>query len=116
MAVDPSSSRTGGSILGDKTRMIELSRMAEAFIRPSPSMGFLGGVTANMYEIINLCEYAGYDNILVETVRVGQSEILVADLTDMVILVVPPGKFEFNIVKFTQLIHSWRVSSYEIFK
>ena len=71
--------------------MIELSRMEEAFIRPSPSMGFLGGVTANMYEIINLCEYAGYDNILVETVGVGQSEILVADLTDMVVLVVPPG-------------------------
>lgn len=71
--------------------MIELSRMEEAFIRPSPSLGFLGGVTANMYEIISLCEYAGYDNILVETVGVGQSETLVADLTDMVILVVPPA-------------------------
>ncbi|KAG2378673.1 hypothetical protein C9374_007821 [Naegleria lovaniensis] len=91
LAVDPSSTRTGGSILGDKTRMIELSRMEEAFIRPSPSLGFLGGVTANMYEIISLCEYAGYDNILVETVGVGQSETLVADLTDMVILVVPPA-------------------------
>lgn len=91
LAVDPSSSRTGGSILGDKTRMIELSRMEECFIRPSPSLGFLGGVTANMYEIISLCEYAGYDNILVETVGVGQSETLVADLTDMVILVVPPA-------------------------
>jgi LAO/AO transport system kinase len=91
LAVDPSSTRTGGSILGDKTRMNVLSRDPNAFVRPSPSQGFLGGVTANMYEIITLCESAGYDRILVETVGVGQSETQVADLTDMVCLLVPPS-------------------------
>ncbi|KAL9652351.1 hypothetical protein ABK040_012007 [Willaertia magna] len=110
LAVDPSSSRSGGSILGDKTRMVELSRMEECFIRPSPSQGFLGGVTANMYEIILLCEYAGYENILVETVGVGQSEILIADLTDMVLLIVPPNNgdelqgFKKGIVEIADLI------------
>ena len=91
LAVDPSSTRTGGSILGDKTRMNELARSENAFVRPSPSQGFLGGVTANMYEIILLCECAGYDRVLVETVGVGQSETQVADLTDMVLLLVPPA-------------------------
>jgi LAO/AO transport system kinase len=91
LAVDPSSTRTGGSILGDKTRMIELTGHEEAFIRPSPSQGFLGGVTANMFEVITLCEAAGYDNIIIETVGVGQSETQIADLADMVLLLLPPA-------------------------
>jgi LAO/AO transport system kinase len=91
LAVDPSSRRTGGSILGDKTRMTELAKSEHAYIRPSPSQGFLGGVTANMYEIITLCECAGYDRILIETVGVGQSETQIADLTDIVLLLVPPS-------------------------
>lgn len=91
LAVDPSSTRTGGSILGDKTRMEILSRNPNAYIRPSPSAGFLGGVTANAYESISVCEAAGYDVVIVETVGVGQSETQVADLCDMVLLLVNPG-------------------------
>ena len=91
LAVDPSSSRTGGSILGDKTRMSELARRPEAFIRPSPSGGDLGGVAARTGEAISLCEAAGYDIVLVETVGVGQSEIAVADLVDTFSLLVSPG-------------------------
>lgn len=91
LAVDPSSTRTGGSILGDKTRMNVLSKDPNAFVRPSPSQGFLGGVTANMFEIISLCEFAGYNRVLIETVGVGQSETQVAELTDMVCLLVPPS-------------------------
>eukprot|EP01027_Heterolobosea_sp_BB2_P014153 GEZU01020367.1.p1 GENE.GEZU01020367.1~~GEZU01020367.1.p1 ORF type:complete len:508 (-),score=84.08 GEZU01020367.1:93-1616(-) len=91
LAVDPSSSRSGGSILGDKTRMHELSRDPNAFVRPSPSRGHLGGVTAETYEIMILCETAGYDIIIIETVGVGQSETQVADLVDLVLLLVPPA-------------------------
>ncbi|KAJ2962843.1 hypothetical protein NQZ79_g2099 [Umbelopsis isabellina] len=91
LAVDPSSSRTGGSILGDKTRMTELSRADDAYVRPSPSRGTLGGVARNTNEAIILCEAAGYDVTLVETVGVGQSETMVAEMVDMFVLLVGPG-------------------------
>jgi len=83
LAIDPSSSINKGSILGDKTRMEELSREENAFIRPSPSSGFLGGVANTTFETMMICEAAGYDYILIETVGVGQSEVLVADITDV---------------------------------
>lgn len=86
LAVDPSSSRTGGSILGDKTRMEDLSRHPNAFIRPSPSGLSLGGVAARTREALLLCEAAGYDVILVETVGVGQSETAVRTMTDFFLL------------------------------
>lgn len=86
LAVDPSSSRTGGSILGDKTRMEDLSRHDNAFIRPSPSGNSLGGVAARTREALLLCEAAGYDVILVETVGVGQSETAVRTMTDFFLL------------------------------
>ncbi len=82
LAVDPSSSLSKGSILGDKTRMEELSRSDDAFIRPSPSSGSLGGVARKTRESILVCEAAGYDMVLVETVGVGQSETTVADMVD----------------------------------
>ena len=82
LAVDPSSSRTGGSILGDKTRMARLGTDPNAFIRPSPTMGTLGGVAAATREAIVVMEAAGYDVVLVETVGVGQSETTVANMTD----------------------------------
>jgi LAO/AO transport system kinase len=91
LAVDPSSTRSGGSILGDKTRMSELARHPEAFIRPSPSGGDLGGVAARTGEALLLCEAAGFDVVLVETVGVGQSEVAVADLVDSFVLLVSPG-------------------------
>ncbi len=91
LAVDPSSARTGGSILGDKTRMERLSRAPEAYIRPSPSSGALGGVARRTREAIALCEAAGFDAILVETVGVGQSETMVADMTDVFALLLAPG-------------------------
>ncbi len=91
LAVDPSSQRSGGSILGDKTRMETLSRNPAAFIRPSPTDGSLGGVARRTREAILLCEAAGYDVILVETVGVGQSETAVADLVDMFLLLLVPG-------------------------
>jgi LAO/AO transport system kinase len=91
LAVDPSSTRTGGSILGDKTRMEQLSRNPDAFIRPSPSGGTLGGVARRTREAMLLCEAAGYDVILVETVGVGQSETAVADMVDMFLLLLSPG-------------------------
>jgi len=91
LAVDPSSGATGGSILGDKTRMPELTRDMSAFIRPSPSRGHLGGVTRTTNEAIVLCEAAGYDIVLVETVGVGQSEYLVRDMVDMFCLLLPPA-------------------------
>ncbi|RHZ84878.1 hypothetical protein Glove_74g110 [Diversispora epigaea] len=91
LAVDPSSSRTGGSILADKTRMSELSQQEDAYIRPSPSRGALGGVARNTSEAIILCEAAGYDVCIIETVGVGQSEIMVADIVDMFVLMVPPA-------------------------
>jgi LAO/AO transport system kinase len=91
LAVDPSSRLTGGSILGDKTRMMELSRHKDAFIRPSPSGGELGGVARNTREAMYLCEAAGYDVIFVETVGVGQSEIAVYDMVDCFLLLLQPG-------------------------
>jgi LAO/AO transport system kinase len=91
LAVDPSSSRTGGSILGDKTRMTRLSVERNAFIRPSPSSGTLGGVAAKTRETILLCEAAGFDVILVETVGIGQSETAVADMTDFFLVLMLPG-------------------------
>ncbi|XP_072319815.1 methylmalonic aciduria type A protein, mitochondrial isoform X2 [Eucyclogobius newberryi] len=91
LAVDPSSCTTGGSLMGDKTRMTELSRDMSAFIRPSPTSGTLGGVTRTTNEAIVLCEGAGYDIVLVETVGVGQSEFAVADMVDMFVLLIPPA-------------------------
>jgi LAO/AO transport system kinase len=91
LAVDPSSSITGGSILGDKTRMELLSLRTEAFIRPSPSSGSLGGVAARTREALLLCEAAGYDVIIVETVGVGQSETAVAGMTDCFVLLQLPN-------------------------
>lgn len=87
LAVDPSSTITGGSILGDKTRMENLSRCENAFIRPSPSGGVLGGVARKSRETMLLCEAAGYEIILVETVGVGQSEVTVRSMTDFFLLI-----------------------------
>ena len=86
LAVDPSSSLSGGSILGDKTRMPELARHPRAFVRPSPAGDTLGGVARRTRESIVLCEAAGYDTVLVETVGVGQSEVAVAGMTDLFVL------------------------------
>jgi LAO/AO transport system kinase len=91
LAVDPSSSRSGGSILGDKTRMSELGRRPEAYIRPSPSSGTLGGVARRTREALLVCEAAGFDVVVVETVGVGQSEVAVADLVDLFVLIAAPG-------------------------
>jgi len=91
LAIDPSSMRTGGSILGDKTRMARLSREEAAFIRPSPAQGVLGGVAARTSEVVRLCEAAGFDRIVIETVGVGQSEIDVADLVDTLVVLVAAG-------------------------
>ena len=91
LAIDPSSPRSGGSILGDKTRMELLSRCPDAFIRPSPSSGTLGGVARRTREAMLACEAAGFEVVLVETVGVGQSETAVADMTDMFLLLLVPG-------------------------
>jgi LAO/AO transport system kinase len=91
LAVDPSSQRSGGSILGDKTRMAQLAADANAFVRPSPAAGTLGGVAATTRECMLLCEAAGFDVILVETVGIGQSETAVADMTDFFLLLLLPG-------------------------
>jgi LAO/AO transport system kinase len=91
LAVDPSSTRTGGSILGDKTRMPRLASDPGAFIRPSPSSGTLGGVAAKTRETMLVCEAAGYDVMIVETVGIGQSETAVADMTDFFLVVMLPG-------------------------
>jgi LAO/AO transport system kinase len=91
LAVDPSSVRSGGSILGDKTRMEQLSRRSEAFIRPSPSGGTLGGVARRTREALLVCEAAGFDVVLVETVGVGQSEVAVAGMVDLFVLLLGPG-------------------------
>jgi LAO/AO transport system kinase len=91
LAVDPSSVRSGGSILGDKTRMEQLSRRPEAFIRPSPSSGTLGGVARRTREAMLVCEAAGFDVVLVETVGVGQSEVAVAGMVDLFVLLLGPG-------------------------
>ena len=91
LAIDPSSKRAGGSILGDKTRMEELSRRTQAFIRPSPAGNTLGGVARRTREAMLLVEAAGFDTVLVETVGVGQSETAVADMVDMFIVLLLPG-------------------------
>jgi LAO/AO transport system kinase len=91
LAVDPSSRRTGGSILGDKTRMSELARHPDAFIRPTPSKGDLGGVARRTAEALLLCEAAGFDAVIVETVGIGQSEVAVADVVDTFVLLVSGG-------------------------
>ncbi len=91
LAVDPSSTKSKGSILGDKTRMEELSNAKNVYIRPSPSSGTLGGVTRSTYETILLCEAAGYDFILIETVGVGQSEVAVSKLSDFFLLLMLAG-------------------------
>ena len=91
LAVDPSSSVSGGSILGDKTRMERLSRDPRAFIRPSPSAGSLGGVAEKTRETMLVCEAAGFDVVIVETVGVGQSETAVANMTDMFVLLQLPN-------------------------
>ncbi len=91
LAVDPSSARSGGSILGDKTRMARLAASEHAYIRPSPSSGTLGGVAAKTREAMLLCEAAGFDVILVETVGIGQSETAVCDMTDFFLALMLPG-------------------------
>ena len=91
LAVDPSSGISGGSILGDKTRMPGLAAEPDAYIRPSPSAGTLGGVARKTRESMLLCEAAGYDVVLIETVGVGQSETMVADMTDCFLALMLPG-------------------------
>ncbi len=91
LAVDPSSARSGGSILGDKTRMERLSRDPRAFIRPSPSQTHLGGVARRTREAVALCEAAGFDVVLIETVGVGQSETVVAEMSDLFLLLMAPA-------------------------
>jgi len=91
LAVDPSSSRTGGSILADKTRMAQLAADPNAFVRPSPASGTLGGVAAKTRESMLICEASGFDVVLVETVGTGQSETVVADMTDFFLVLMLPG-------------------------
>jgi LAO/AO transport system kinase len=91
LAVDPSSARSGGSILGDKTRMEQLSRQPNAFIRPSPSRAQMGGVARRTREAVALCEAAGFDVVLIETVGVGQSETMVAEMADLFLLLMAPA-------------------------
>jgi LAO/AO transport system kinase len=91
LAVDPSSGRSGGSILADKTRMPRLANDAAAFVRPSPSSGALGGVAARTREAMLICEAAGFDVMLVETMGIGQSETMVADMTDFFLVLMLPG-------------------------
>ncbi|HWX60739.1 methylmalonyl Co-A mutase-associated GTPase MeaB [Bradyrhizobium sp.] len=91
LAVDPSSARSGGSILGDKTRMAKLAASDHAYIRPSPSSGTLGGVAAKTREAMLLCEASGFDVVLVETVGIGQSETAVSDMTDFFLALMLPG-------------------------
>src|SRR6056297_1357316 len=100
LAIDPSSTRSGGSVLGDKTRMERLARETDAFIRPSPSQTALGGVARRTRESVALCEAAGFDVVLIETVGVGQSETVVADMSDIfVLLLAPAGGDELQGVK-----------------
>lgn len=91
LAIDPSSKVSGGSILGDKTRMLQLSKHVNSYIRPTPSSGMLGGTSARTKESIQLCEAAGFQRILVETVGVGQNEINISDLVDVLIILLNPG-------------------------
>lgn len=100
LAIDPSSARSGGSILGDKTRMDQLARDPNAFIRPSPSQTHLGGVARRTRDVVSLCEAAGFDVVLIETVGVGQSETMVAEMSDLfVLLLAPAGGDELQGVK-----------------
>ena len=100
LAVDPSSARSGGSILGDKTRMDRLARDPKAFIRPSPSQSHLGGVARRTREAVAICEAAGFDIVLIETVGVGQSETIVSEMADLfVLLLAPAGGDELQGVK-----------------
>jgi LAO/AO transport system kinase len=100
LAVDPSSARTGGSILGDKTRMERLAREPLAYIRPSPAQSELGGVARRTREAVALCEAAGFDVVMIETVGVGQSETMVAGMSDFfVLLIAPAGGDELQGVK-----------------
>jgi LAO/AO transport system kinase len=89
--VDPSSPRSGGSILGDKTRMEELSKSPSAYVRPSPTRGILGGIAEHTVDVVELCEYAGYDIVIVESVGLGQSEVELDEAVDMFVLLVSPG-------------------------
>lgn len=91
LAVDPSSATSGGSILGDKTRMHDLAVSERAYVRPSPASGTLGGVALRTHDAALLCEMAGFDHVLVETVGVGQSEVEVASMVDMLVVLLPPG-------------------------
>jgi LAO/AO transport system kinase len=91
LAIDPSSLRSGGSILGDKTRMPSLARDPRAFVRPTPSLGALGGVARHTRETLLLCEAAGFDVVIVETVGVGQSEVMVAQLVDCFVVLMLAG-------------------------
>ena len=91
LAVDPSSVRTGGSILGDKTRMDRLSRDPNAFIRPSPSQSHLGGVARHTRDVVTICEAAGFDVVMIETVGVGQSETIAAQISDLFVLLLAPA-------------------------
>lgn len=91
LAIDPSSTLSGGSILGDKTRMEELAKNPNAYIRPSATSGYLGGIASRTYEAMLLCEAAGFDVILIETVGVGQSETLVNEITDLFVFLQIPG-------------------------
>ncbi len=91
LAVDPTSTRTGGSILGDKTRMAGLANDPNAFVRPSPSAGTLGGVARRTRETMIVCEAAGFDVVIVETVGIGQSETAVADMVDIFLVLLLPG-------------------------
>lgn len=91
LAVDPSSARSGGSILGDKTRMDHLSRNPDAYIRPSPSQSHLGGVARRTRDAVTLCEASGFDVVLIETVGVGQSETIVSEMSDLFLLLLAPA-------------------------
>lgn len=110
LAIDPTSPRSGGSILGDKTRMEELAKEQDAFIRPSPAGDHLGGVAHRTREALLLCEAAGFDVVVVETVGVGQSEVEVAGMVDFVIVLVQPNAgdelqgIKRGIVEFADLI------------
>lgn len=100
LAVDPSSQASGGAILGDKTRMPRLSSSPDAYVRPTPARGTLGGVARSTFDAIIICEAAGYTKVLVETVGVGQSEVAVQDLVDVFLLVLPPvGGDELQVIK-----------------
>lgn len=91
VCIDPSSAVTGGSILGDKTRMTELSRHERAYVRPSPTKTVLGGLAAYTDDVVSLCQVAGYDFVIVETVGLGQSEIEVKESVDLLVLMIPPA-------------------------